>query len=169
MTNILYDAFMHYDMTMHKYKKKFKKFSYYTEEIEDNDIKYNKAFFYDDKDKLIAEGNVHNIGSYIKSSQIWIWAWAYVGAQLVKNKVYLIRKILLYALDWSQDKYKNDFDTILKSFLINSRLKIFNDIQIEIILALTLYITQGMYVFSITYDDEPEIMYKILTDIKSYD
>lgn len=158
-SNLVSSAFLYYDKkNPYYFKKLFKKNMNINEESIKDETYVNKCYFYK-KNKKVAHSDVHIIG-ILYEENIWIWGWSLVYKQVIKNKTYLIRNLLTYALNWSQDEYKSDFDIIIRSFLINSRFKIFNDMQLSIIMALTLYILHGDCIYSENIDGV--VVYKLL-------
>lgn len=163
--NILTLALEYYDRMHDEYKKIFKCFKYKKEDNIRNDLHTNKIRFFNKKNKEFANGEVHIIGTLIDKVNIWIWAWAIISSNISKNYTYLVRNVLLFGLDWSKDNNNNEFESLIQSLLINSRIKLYNITQLTIIHALTLYILRG----AIIYLDEMESgekIYKIVTNIK---
>lgn len=75
------------------------------------------------------------LGRFDSSTNFWEWGWSY---ETIKNKTYDTRGFLNFGLDVP--------DTIIKNILINSKIKITEKINLDIILALSL-----MLLYSVNY------------------
>jgi hypothetical protein len=100
------------------------------------------------------------LGRFDKSTNFWEWGWSY---ERIKNKTYAIREFLNYALD----NYNEDYETI-RQMLINSKFKIDEKINLDIILAVSsrLILSDG-YSFIYEMKDSNNITkYIILKNLK---
>jgi hypothetical protein len=81
------------------------------------------------------------IGRFDSSTNFWEWGWSF---ETIKNKIYDTRNFLIYGLEHSQNE-----DTLIKDILINSKIKINDDINLDIILGLSLYLlTTKKYIYT---------------------
>jgi hypothetical protein len=95
-----------------------------------NGINVNDEYvFYDSNDKPFFKSKIEMLGMFIPQDNSWKWSWSIPFAKY--QNTLISRKILEYAftLDSSTDLH-------LKSTLINSKLIISNQYQIDIYLAL---------------------------------
>ena len=80
------------------------------------------------------------LGYFDNQTNIWIWAW--VLPNLDYNKIILSKELLQYGL--SLEPSSNSIEHfILKSWLVNSRIILENNIQLENFLALLSYILKN--------------------------
>ena len=70
----------------------------------------------------------------------WVWAWAIPS--LNKNETNICKQVFKYGTDL--DSNVNVSNLLIKSILNNSRLKIMNDVEIEIKIAITLYLSKKL-------------------------
>ena len=141
---------------MDKYKIISKALEYYDKNLETNKINIfdksdnykitndkddnNIIIFYKNK-KEIFKYKFEKIGKYDKNSNTWFWSWADPYNDKKDNSI--SRKILNYGLDLDSSQ------TLLKSTLITSRFKVFNETQINIKVALSSYLSKNPIIFSI--------------------
>ena len=74
------------------------------------------------------------LGRFDSSTNFWEWGWSF---ETSKNKTYDTRLILQFGLDLEID---NISQKIFKDILINSKIKIENFINLDIVLALSLFL-----------------------------
>ena len=90
------------------------------------------------------------LGRFDSSTNFWEWGWAF---EISKNKTYDIRFILQFGLDLEiEDKSQK----IFKDILINSKIKIENLINLDIILAYSLFLLKSskfLFVYKIKESD----------------
>ena len=74
------------------------------------------------------------LGRFDSSNNFWEWGWSFEN---IKNKIYDTRNFLNYGLDIT------DYDEIIiKNILINSKIKITENINLDFILALSLVLLE---------------------------
>lgn len=100
----------------------------------------NKIIFYKNK-KEIFKFNCEQIGMYDKNSNTWIWSWS--DPYKLKSTDSISRRILNYGLNLDKNQI------LLKSTLITSRFKVYNETQINIKIALSSYLSKNPIVFSV--------------------
>lgn len=162
--DLVVNSLENYDINVQKYHKLISKIKYYKGISSEKDMEHNIIVFYDkDKHELFRSG-YQILGQYHNYSNIWMWAWAM--PTLTKNSTYLSKKILNYGLDIDP----NDA-LLLKTELTTSRFKITNDIQLDIHIAISSYISKIPFIINIysrpltestTSEDNTEIFYKFL-------
>jgi hypothetical protein len=127
----------------------------------------NQIIFFDSDKKILLESNYESLGFYFQTSNIWRWAWSM--PTLSKNDTLISRKILNYAFDLEPTK-----EYILRSALINSKILIKNNLQLDINIALSSYLIKKPFIFKlpIGFNDNSKddyISYKNIFTHKSYD
>lgn len=141
MNNIIKSALENYDNNQEKILKMLREV-YYLKLNTDNRIKY--ITFYDKNKKKILESSYQMAGIYLENSSIWKWGWTLSGRN--KDETNLSRKVLDYAFN---------LDTVteleLRSRLLNSNIKIINENQIDINLAIISYISKIPFIFKLPY------------------
>lgn len=122
----------------YKYKYKFEKLF-----PKISSIKYD-----DDKSDLIESIVIINntkfnyciLGRFDKSTNFWEWGWSF---ERVKNKTYAIRDFLNYGLE----NYDDEFE-IIRQMIINSKFKIDEKFNLDIILAISArFIFKSGYIY----------------------
>jgi hypothetical protein len=98
-----------------------------------------------ESDKIEATGSLTLIGIHYFNENLWVWGW-YVPLEQ-KNLILISRKLLLYGLDYTvrniADLSKSDIlNIIIRNILLSGSIKIYNLVQIKIIVALSLYLTK---------------------------
>lgn len=130
-----------------------KVFSYYDDSLE---YKYLQNFknilvkLLDPSDDMKENGDVilefpkkdlhlfaYFIGSYYPNDEIWIWNWCHPEP---KNTFILGEKILNYALNLDQNNLQREDFQLIRSILINSRIKVKNNYNLEFLEGLILMI-----------------------------
>ena len=133
--DIVKTALEYYDKNSEEFEKIFKKIKFIKQFKNDADIEHTIYEFYDKDKKKLFKSRIEFTGKYIPKSRIWLWAWA--TPLFIKNTTYLSRKILNYGLDL--DPVEN---LSLKTELITSRSYISDNIQLDIHIALSSYLTK---------------------------
>ena len=141
---LIQNAYKYYDEKTDEYEDFISKIFKIKKKNTNSDLKNPIIILYDKDGKVICESNYEFVGTYKKKSKLWIWAWALPSVN--KNETYISKKILKYGLDLSSNDL--NVDSGLKEFLINSRLKIQNPIELEALLNIVLYISKKNYIIS---------------------
>ncbi len=102
----------------------------------------DEIVFYDKNKKEIFKSSYEILSAYIPNQQIWKWAWSL--PTILKKSSFISRKILEYALNLDHQK-----DYLLKSTLINSKIRIINDLQLDIYIALSANLSRKPFIFKI--------------------
>lgn len=162
---IIQDSLDYYDKHRDTYKKYIDKFYYYKKNISMNDNEKSTITFFDKNDNKVLEANIDMIGSLNTYTNLWTWSWANIKSP--KNLNYLSRKMLNYGLDIMG---KDKVHLYLKQLLISSDINVVNDLQLEIILAISSFIIQNPHIIK-TREGE-DVMYIInyysISDIKTF-
>ena len=136
---IVSDALQYYDKNSEEYEYFFKDIKYVSFETKENDTEHNIIYFYDKNKKEMFRSQYEILGTYNKTSNIWMWAWS--NPEFSKNSVYISKKILNYGIDLDKEsKY-------LKTELIFGRFRISNNVQLDMHLALASYLSKIPIIF----------------------
>ena len=132
------DSLDFYDNNQEKYsiffnKVKFIKF------IDNNNI-IDDIIFYDENKKILLESSYEIMGVFLPKSHVWKWSWSI--PTIHKKYTFISRKILEYAFNLD---HKTELP--LRSDLINSKIKILNDLQLDIHIALSSYVGKQPLIF----------------------
>jgi hypothetical protein len=138
------NALEYYDENQVKINKMMEKFCFikwdFGTNTSDEKSNTNNISFYDDDKKLILSSAYEFMGMYIPNNNTWKWAWAIPSFH--KNNTYISRQILSYAFDLTAE---NDY--LLKSQLINSTIKIYDDIQLDINTAIVSNLSKKTFIY----------------------
>lgn len=95
--------------------------------------------FYDSNDKPFLKSRIDQLGIFIPQDNYWKWSWS---DPFSKNQNTLIsRKILEYSFTLNSTS-----DLYLKSILLNSKLKIMNQYQIDIYVAIAAMLSKKPFI-----------------------
>jgi hypothetical protein len=129
-----------------------------------DNVNINDEFvFYDIDDKPFFKSRIEQLGMFVPQDNSWKWSWAIPFAKYYNTLI--SRKILEYAFTLNSST-----DLHLKSTLINSKLIISNQYQIDIYLALSSMLSKKpfilkYYLLNTDQNKENKIYYKkILND-----
>lgn len=113
----------------------------------------DQIIFYDDNSNILLESSYEIMGIYMPQNKIWKWSWSI--PTIINKYTYISRKILEYALNLDPIK-----DYVLKTQLINSKIKIINDIQIDIHTAISSYLSKKPFIFKFynKYDKQDDLL-----------
>lgn len=99
----------------------------------------DEYIFYDSNDNIILKSRIETLAIYIPQTNTWKWSWS---VPFVKYKNTLIsREILKYAFTLSSEN-----DLFLKSTLVNSKITIKNQYQLDIYLALSALLSKKPFI-----------------------
>lgn len=143
LSNNVYDPIIktsleYYDSFQPKINDLISKIEYI--EFVNNQNITDQVIFYDANHNKIFESLYEILSIYIPQTNIWKWSWSLPTAP--KKHTFITRKILDYAFNLDHEK-----DYLLKSTLINSKIKIINDIQLDIHIALSAKLSKKPFVF----------------------
>ena len=115
--------------------------------LDHQNVKYNLenteiTFIYDDNKQDTFDFDV--LGYFDNQNHIWIWGW--LLTELNANQTLLSRELLNYGL--KLEPSSNSLEHFyIKALLVNSRVKIDEDIQLETNLAICSYLTKNQILF----------------------
>jgi hypothetical protein len=134
-----------------------------------NDTKPDKIIF-TKNNKLFASAEIYCIGMMNIKNNIWIWSWSDYGIN--NNSSILSRKVLNYGMDLIiqedgslNNNNSNNFNIIIKLFLTNSRLKLYSNLEFELILALSMNILNADYIFNTSVLNADYVAYNVLINL----
>lgn len=124
------------------------------------------------------KGDYNFIGSYYKELKTFKWGWDYIyinnqiTRQLITTNTYYLKKIIDYILSLYNNEKVFDHEIekitfyydIKKMFLVNE-FKIRNILELEILLAITLYITKSDLIYKLYNEKQKCNDYYILRNI----
>lgn len=141
------DSLNYYDSNKEKYKLFFDKVKY-IKFVNNNNI-IDDIIFYDENKKILLESSYEILGVYLPKSETWKWSWSI--PTIHKKYTYISRKILEYA--FSLDHVQ---ELPLRTSLVNSKIDIINDLQLDIHIALSSYIGKQPLIFKFynKFDEE---------------
>lgn len=137
-TTVVKNALEYMDINTEKY-------SYLTRKIKSMNLNENVITFFDKEGKLIHKSRFSIIGEIDYLNSVWTWGWAL--ANVDKKFIETSRRVLNYGLDLPASM--NDIK--MKTELITSRTQITNPIQIEIRVALSVFLSKRTFPFKIDH------------------
>ncbi|AYV76853.1 MAG: hypothetical protein Barrevirus2_6 [Barrevirus sp.] len=132
--DLIVNSLNYYDTNNEIYNKMFSKAAYYSYQVGKHDLEYSVITFYNKNMKELFRSRYEFIGIYNPKVNIWIWGWAVPS--LKRSQINLIKKVLNYGINLDQESI------FLKSELITSRFKIVNELQLDMHLAISSYISK---------------------------
>jgi hypothetical protein len=135
--SIIKDSLDYYDKYQPDIQKILSKIEYIKINIGDN--VNDEYMFYDSNDKIILKSKIETLSIYIPQNKTWKWSWSVPFAKY-KNTL-ISREILKYAFTLDTDN-----DLFLKSTLVNSKIVIQNNYQIDIYLALSSLLSKKPFI-----------------------
>lgn len=152
--NIIKDALEYYDTNNERCNDVIK------------EIKYARFFvlsearyitFFDKHRTELFTSQVELIGKYYNKLGLWVWGWSIPSADY--SSVSIIRNVLFYgtSLEINEDNKLMD----LKNELVTSRMKITNNVQLEIYSAIASYLSKQPFVLAINdlkFNDSGDIV-----------
>jgi len=137
-----------------------------TEYIEfiDNKNITDQIILYDKNKKVIFKSAYECLSFYAPSLNTWKWSWGI--PMLSKKYTYITRKLIDYAI--SLDSFD---DIFIKTTLVNSKINVVNDIQLDIIISLFSKLSKKPFILEyphIPYSNSSDnlIPYKKIMDKK---
>ena len=122
--DIIKQSIIYYDKMLYNLSNKYKNINSIKFLDESSDLQNSVAIINGDK-------YTYNVlGRFDNSTNFWEWGWSF---EKIKNKTYDLRLLFTYGIENYDDDYK-----ILRDILINSRIKIENNLNLDIILGLSL-------------------------------
>ena len=125
----------------------------------------DEYIFYDSDDNIIFKSRIETLSMFTPQNNTWRWSWSVPFAKY--NNTLISRKILDYAFTLNTST-----DLILKSSLINSKIIITNQYQIDIYLALSSMLSKKPFIFRLYlfpfFDDDDDKKKNNLNNIYYY-
>lgn len=158
VNNLIKKSLEYYDKQQTKHKHYWYESDIITESNE------NKVILVDSKNEnnIKLKSTYEVLGIFDNQTKVWIWAW--LLPYLTYNETIISRKLLDYGLKLEPDSNTNDHFYI-KSQLLNSRILIEDDIELDIHLALVSYLVKELYLFVIkteTYYNSEKTKYSTI-------
>jgi hypothetical protein len=113
----------------------------YIKIIDNNNIN-DEYVFYDSDNKKIFSSKIETLSIFIPQTSTWKWSWSIPFAKY-KNTL-ISREILNYAFTLNSEN-----DLFLKSTLVNSKIIIKNDYQLDIYLSLSALLSKKTFILKI--------------------
>ena len=139
----------YYDNNCEKYNEFINKIKY-IKQINNNQ-QTDELIFYDKNKKVLLQSPFEILGLYLPNKHLWKWSWSM--PTFPKKHTLISRKILEYAFNLNQED-----DYLLKSKLINSKINIYNNLQLDIHVAVSSYLGKQPLIFKyynvIEYDSD---------------
>lgn len=135
--NLIKKAYKYYDEQHLKYENLVTKINTWQMSNTELDLQKPRISFFDKNKKLLFKSNWEFMGTYYEEQKLWVWAWADPNTK--KNETYLVTKLLKYGCDINVNDSKEKF---LKMILTNSRFKIENQVSLDVIGYLALYLSK---------------------------
>jgi hypothetical protein len=139
----------------------------YIEFINNNNIT-DQIVFYDKNKKIIFKSAYECLSYYLPEEKIWKWSWSI--PHIAKKYTYITRKLIDYAV--SLDTL---YDGFIKNILVNSKIIVNNNIQLDIFIALFSKLSKKPFIFKYSQipfkhnKDNKLIPYKKLNSNKEYE
>ncbi|AYV80195.1 MAG: hypothetical protein Gaeavirus15_5 [Gaeavirus sp.] len=142
------DSLEYYDINQLRFSKFLNKIRYI--EWINNINLTDTIIFYDKHKKKLLESSYEIMGIYVPKTHMWKWSWSIPS--IPKKHTFISRKILEYAFNLDHEK-----EYLLRSELINSKVKINNDLQLDIHIGLSSYVGKQPFIFKFynKFDTEP--------------
>lgn len=138
---IIRSALEYYDEGMMKYYDTVRTFKYYS--LIKNE---GKIIFFNENKEKIYESKYDVIGKFMPNQNIWVWGWS--SGELNKDLITTSRKVLNYALDLDKQ------NILLKTALITSRYQVTSNVQIDMHVALTAFLSKQSFIYRLDYFGE---------------
>ncbi len=131
-------AIEHYDNQKMKYRNFIN-----VQDVHINEISNTISFYIDNPNKPHIN-DFEVLGYFDNQSHVWIWGWLLNGLDVKQTKI--SRELLNYGL--KIEPVDNSLEHFfIKSLLINSRISISEDIQLDVNLAIYSYLSRDKYSF----------------------
>lgn len=142
MEDLIVSSLEYYDSYQPQIKKIIDKIEYI--KFIDNNNLTDDIIFVDKNKKEFFSSSYELLSIYDPNLYIWKWSWSVPSVEKKKN--FISRKILDYAFSLDKPQYN-----ILKTTLINSKINIINDLQLDIHLSLSANLSKKPFILKIYY------------------
>jgi hypothetical protein len=170
--NLICLSLIYYDKQKQKYKK------YYNDK-NNLELHYgiDPIFKLKNDDKILMEGNYNFIGRYDKGNNTFRWGWDYLyisrKKELMTSNTYYFKKIInyIFSLYINEKIHEKNMEKIIfyydiKNMFLHHEYLIENPTQLELLLAITLYITKSDLLYKLDNIEENYTEYYILRNIE---
>ncbi|ADO67328.1 hypothetical protein crov295 [Cafeteria roenbergensis virus] len=107
-----------------------------------------RIHFKDNKDNEDFYLDAFFLGAYHNNDKIWIWNWCH---PLPSKNLQLGNILVNYALNFDEQKLKRDDFMFIRSTLVNSRIQINDDVNLDILKGLIMHITKVKVIIPIEF------------------
>jgi hypothetical protein len=139
-----------------KINKKLENYKYFKLKYNSLSNEMSEISLYDNKKKEILNCKYQLLSIYVPNLKLWKWAWSLPAAN--KKHSFVSRKILNYALD-----IENINMLFIREPLINSNIIIENDLELELLIGISSYLTKQNFIKGFYFINENE---GVLNNIK---
>lgn len=146
MTNpidLIVRALDYYDNNKEVFANFFEKVRYYKVDLSRSELESDMITFYDKNKDIMLETRFEFLGTYNNSSKTWLWAWS--NPVYNKNRTITSRHILNYGFNIKPESQSQ----FLKTELITSRFRIFDQVQLDIHIAIGAYISKSALIYNL--------------------
>ena len=158
--NLMKNAYKYYDEKYDKYNKILQSYDKVIEETFESDLKESIIRFYKN-DKVILEANYEGMADYYPNENLFVWTWAIVNSN--KNMSYISKSILKYGLDITlnntSENSEYNLNSFLKMLLINSRILVTNQVELDILTYISFYLSKKDYFMAFKEADNYKFIY----------
>ena len=158
--NLMKNAYKYYDEKFDKYNKILNSYDNVIEETFESDLKESIIRFYKN-DKLILEANYEGMGNYYYKENLFVWSWGIIDSN--KNMSYISKSILKYGLDITlnstSENSEYNLNSFLKMLLINSRILVTNQVELDILTYISFYLSKKDYFMAFKEADNYKFIY----------
>jgi hypothetical protein len=134
---VVKNALEFYDSNYEKYNNFLNKIEFLNIDVIPNSR--SVISFLDSKKNVLLKSPFELLGVYLPKQKIWKWSWSI--PVLPKYMTFISGKILEYSLGLETK------DFFLKSKLTNSKINILNDLQLDINIAISSYVSKLPFIF----------------------
>lgn len=168
--NLITEAFIYYDIQKKKYKK------YYNDK-NNLELSYNSELFFKLKnnDKILMKGTYNFIGIFYKDCKKFRWAWDYLyinnNKELMTSNTRFLTKIINYISSLYINEKITEIEKIIfyydiKNIFLRYEYIIEIPLHLELLLAITLYITKSDLVYKLDNKEQNCTEYYILKNVE---
>lgn len=153
--SILRNILEEYDVNKTSLKKKIGDYHYYKRTYKSKDS-MNEISLFNKKKEKVYNSKIQLLGIYMPNIKLWKWGWSLF---MDKIDIYMSRKILNYALD-----IDNLNMLFLRDPLINSNITINNQLELDLLLGISSYLTKQkniMGFYKVPYNEAIDNFYEV--------
>ena len=151
-----------HDNNKFKNDKKLENYKYFKLKYNSSTDKMSEITLYDNKKKEILNSKYQLLSIYIPNLKLWKWAWSLPAAN--KKHSFVSRKILNYALD-----IENINMLFIREPLINSNIIIENELELELLIGMSSYLTKQTFIKGFYFINENEGVFNNVKKIELSD